>query len=100
MEKYAPHGSISKTSAPLIGEKSAGVARIEAISATFTKWTRALLFTSIFLVAYCYGLDGQTRYTVCRRICALNPADHSLCSIKQLQPHLTRNTLCSLPSLF
>ena len=100
MEKYAHHGSVSKTSVPLIGEKSAGVARIEAISATFTKWTSVMLFTSIFLVAYCYGLDGQTRYTVRCCICTLDSADHSLGSIKQLQQRLILSMLCSLPSLY
>jgi hypothetical protein len=37
-----------------------GVRRMEAVSGTFTKWTKVSLFTSIFLVAYAYGLDGTS----------------------------------------
>ena len=47
----------------LLGATSPGVRRIEALSATFTKWTKVVLFVSIFLVAYAYGLDGTIRYT-------------------------------------
>ncbi|KAI5900777.1 MFS general substrate transporter [Schizophyllum commune H4-8] len=47
----------------LLGEKSPGVQRIEAISATFTKWTKVFLFVGVFLIAYAYGLDGTVRYT-------------------------------------
>ncbi|KAL3423962.1 major facilitator superfamily transporter [Phlyctema vagabunda] len=49
--------------APLLGIKSIGVQRIEAISAQFTGIDRIVLFCSIFLVAYAYGLDGTIRYT-------------------------------------
>ncbi|TRM61350.1 major facilitator superfamily domain-containing protein [Schizophyllum amplum] len=47
----------------LLGEKSPGVQRIEAISATFTKWTKVFLFVGVFLICYAYGLDGTVRYT-------------------------------------
>ncbi|KFY19524.1 hypothetical protein V493_07924 [Pseudogymnoascus sp. VKM F-4281 (FW-2241)] len=47
----------------IYGSKSLGVKRIEAISAQFTGLDRIILFCSIFLVAYCYGLDGTIRYT-------------------------------------
>lgn len=47
----------------LLGDKSPGVKRIEAISASFTRWSKISLFVSIFLVAYAYGLDGTVRYT-------------------------------------
>ncbi|KIY46936.1 MFS general substrate transporter [Fistulina hepatica ATCC 64428] len=47
----------------LFGTKSPGVKRIEAISATFTKWTKVFLFFGIFFIAYAYGLDGTVRYT-------------------------------------
>ncbi|KAL7800327.1 ferrioxamine B transporter [Trichoderma ceciliae] len=43
--------------------KSPGVARIEAISGAITFTDRIFIFLSIFLVAYCYGLDGTLRYT-------------------------------------
>ena len=83
----------------LLGEKSPGVQRIEAISATFTKWTKVshvemlmdgcgeadgraqiqvFLFVGVFLIAYAYGLDGTVRYTyqvsrsiACARILSL-----------------------------
>ncbi|KFY85392.1 hypothetical protein V500_08459 [Pseudogymnoascus sp. VKM F-4518 (FW-2643)] len=47
----------------IYGAKSLGVKRIEAISAQFTGLDRIILFCSIFLVAYAYGLDGTIRYT-------------------------------------
>lgn len=47
----------------IYGAKSLGVKRIEAISAQFTGVDRIILFFSIFLVAYAYGLDGTIRYT-------------------------------------
>lgn len=47
----------------IYGAKSLGVKRIEAISAEFTGLDRIILFLSIFLVAYAYGLDGTIRYT-------------------------------------
>ena len=47
----------------LLGDKSPGVKRIEAISASFTRWSKISLFVSIILVAYAYGLDGTVRYT-------------------------------------
>ncbi|OBT91484.1 siderophore transporter [Pseudogymnoascus verrucosus] len=47
----------------IYGAKSLGVKRIEAISAQFTGLDKIVLFFSIFLVAYAYGLDGTIRYT-------------------------------------
>ena len=46
----------------LLGKKSPGVQRIEAISATLTKIDRICLFLGVFLLAYCYTLDGTLRY--------------------------------------
>jgi MFS transporter, SIT family, siderophore-iron:H+ symporter len=48
--------------AHLLGAKSPGVQRIEAISQTFTKLDRIFLFIGVFLIAYAYGLDGTLRY--------------------------------------
>ncbi|WVF68087.1 hypothetical protein IAT40_002850 [Kwoniella sp. CBS 6097] len=45
------------------GDKSPGVKRIEAIASCFTSWHRYILFITVFLVAYSYGLDGSVRYT-------------------------------------
>lgn len=42
---------------------SAGVRRIEAINEQLTRVDRWIVFLSVFLVAYCYGLDGTVRYT-------------------------------------
>jgi SIT family siderophore-iron:H+ symporter-like MFS transporter len=47
----------------LLGTKSPGVQRIEAISAQLTFTHRIIIFLSVFLVAYAYGLDGTVRYT-------------------------------------
>ncbi|KAJ3493309.1 hypothetical protein NLG97_g4815 [Lecanicillium saksenae] len=44
------------------GVKSPGVARIEAISASLTMVDRIIVFTSAFILAYAYGLDGGLRY--------------------------------------
>lgn len=49
--------------APLIGPKSPGVARIEALNAHMSFANRCCIFFSLFLVAYAYGLDGTLRYT-------------------------------------
>jgi SIT family siderophore-iron:H+ symporter-like MFS transporter len=46
----------------LIGDKSPGVARIEAISDVLTRTDRIFLFFGVFLIAYAYGLDGTVRY--------------------------------------
>lgn len=40
---------------------SPGVKRIEAISAYITLTDRVFIFFGVFLIAYAYGLDGQTR---------------------------------------
>lgn len=42
---------------------SAGVRRIEAINDQLTRVDRWIVFFAVFLVAYCYGLDGTVRYT-------------------------------------
>lgn len=52
----------------ILGEKSPGVKRIEAISAQFTKVDRIFVFLGVFLIAYAYGLDGIIRYTYQVRI--------------------------------
>lgn len=39
--------------------KSPGVARIEAVSSSFTLTSKIILFAGIFLVAYCYGLGAS-----------------------------------------
>lgn len=53
----------SPTLKPLIGDKSPGVARIEALNAHTTLANRVCIFIGLFLVAYAYGLDGTLRYT-------------------------------------
>ncbi|EGX88733.1 siderochrome-iron transporter (Sit1), putative [Cordyceps militaris CM01] len=44
------------------GVRSPGVARIEAIAASLTMTDRIIIFTSTFILAYAYGLDGGLRY--------------------------------------
>ncbi|WQF85887.1 Putative major facilitator superfamily, MFS transporter superfamily [Colletotrichum destructivum] len=46
----------------IIGEKSPGVVRIEALTAAITRTDRIFIFFGVFLVAYAYGLDGTLRY--------------------------------------
>ncbi|OHE95148.1 major facilitator superfamily transporter [Colletotrichum orchidophilum] len=68
-EKNAPLSHSSPPPPPpayesndIIGEKSPGVARIEALSAAITTTDRYFIFFGVFLVAYAYGLDGTLRY--------------------------------------
>jgi len=49
--------------APVLGKKSPGVVRIEAINAHLTSFDRWFLGIGVFLIAYAYGLDGTVRYT-------------------------------------
>jgi SIT family siderophore-iron:H+ symporter-like MFS transporter len=73
-----PNPSLSEDSTDhIIGAKSLGVKRIEAVSAQFTSLDRIFLFFSIFLVAYAYGLDGTIRYTY-QPIATNSFAEHSL----------------------
>ncbi|KAI9877638.1 MAG: Siderophore transporter, partial [Watsoniomyces obsoletus] len=61
----------------ILAPKSAGVTRIEAISCVITRTDRIFLFTSVFLVAYAYGLDGILRYTY-QPYATASYASHSL----------------------
>ncbi|KAF2269789.1 siderophore iron transporter 1 [Lojkania enalia] len=58
----APEQHIQDDTTALIGQKSPGVARIEALSEHITFWNRIWIFFGVFLVAYAYGLDGTLRY--------------------------------------
>jgi SIT family siderophore-iron:H+ symporter-like MFS transporter len=58
-----PRSSESTTDAPLLGKKSPGVERMEAIAAHTTFGDRIAIFIGVFLIAYAYGLDGTLRYT-------------------------------------
>jgi SIT family siderophore-iron:H+ symporter-like MFS transporter len=64
-----PRSSESTKDAPLLGQKSPGVERIEAIAAHITFWDRVALFFGVFLIAYAYGLDGTLRYSY--QVCSL-----------------------------
>ncbi|KAK2732607.1 siderophore iron transporter 1 [Colletotrichum kahawae] len=46
----------------IMGEKSPGVVRIEALTQAMTRVDRVFIFFGVFLVAYGYGLDGTLRY--------------------------------------
>ena len=52
-----------RRSANILGAKSPGVQRIEAVSRHIQNPDRIVIFIGIFLVAYAYGLDGMIRYT-------------------------------------
>ncbi|KAI1945320.1 ferrioxamine B transporter [Ophidiomyces ophidiicola] len=58
-----PAGKTERPRVALLGEKSQGVQRVEAISQHFKLSDRILFFFGIFLIAYAYGLDGTIRYT-------------------------------------
>jgi hypothetical protein len=63
----------------LVGKKSPGVLRMEALSAHISSKDRIAIFLSVFLIAYAYGLDGTLRYTY--QPTATNAfANHSLLS--------------------
>ena len=61
----------------LIGAKSPGVSRIEAISEHITLTNRIFIFFGVFLIAYAYGLDGTVRYTY-QPIATSSMGGHSL----------------------
>ena len=57
--------SVSPVDKPalLMGTKSPGVARIEALNAHTSLVNRCFIFFGLFIVAYAYGLDGTLRGT-------------------------------------
>merc|ERR1712230_342449 len=65
LDSYAPDSPqpTGRRDSVLIGDKSPGVARIEAVSEVLTRTDRAFLFLGVFIIAYAYGLDGTLRYS-------------------------------------
>lgn len=63
LQKTHTNTNLDEKTAKVLTEKSPGILRIEAITSMFTRWNLAILFSAVFLVAYCYGLDGTLRYT-------------------------------------
>ncbi|TFK51951.1 siderochrome-iron transporter [Heliocybe sulcata] len=59
--------------------KSPGVKRVEAIASSFTRLDLVVLFGGIFLIAYAYGLDQQTR-SVYQTYATNSYSTHSLLS--------------------
>lgn len=59
-EEAVPHHDHRAT---MFGEKSPGVARMEAVTSVITRFDRIFIFFGIFIIAYAYGLDGTLRYT-------------------------------------
>lgn len=57
------HQALDESQTVLTGEKSPGVARIEAINRHLTTHDRIALSIGVFLIAYAYGLDSTVRYT-------------------------------------
>jgi SIT family siderophore-iron:H+ symporter-like MFS transporter len=58
----APEDYEDPGSQPLIGTKSPGVARIEALSKQITTGNRIAIFIGVFFIAYAYGL--VSRFTI------------------------------------
>jgi SIT family siderophore-iron:H+ symporter-like MFS transporter len=58
------HDHHEPTKALILGEKSPGVARIEAISSQTTFWNKVAIYCSVFLIAYVYSLDGTLRFSL------------------------------------
>lgn len=54
---------IHQDSVALLDKESPGVKRVEIISSHIHLIDRVFLFSSIFLIAYVYGLDNQVRLT-------------------------------------
>lgn len=54
---------IPQDSVALLNKESPGVKRVEIISSHIHLIDRVFLFSSIFLIAYVYGLDNQVRLT-------------------------------------
>ncbi|KAF2867730.1 siderochrome-iron transporter-like protein Sit1 [Massariosphaeria phaeospora] len=59
---HSPPAPVYDDNKPLIGKKSPGVERVEALTAHITFWDRIAIFFGVFLIAYAYGLDGTLRY--------------------------------------
>lgn len=57
------YGADGNRRVSILGVKSPGVARIEALASQLTTVDRFFIFFGVFLIAYAYGLDGTVRYT-------------------------------------
>jgi hypothetical protein len=80
--------------APVLGQKSPGVVRIEAINAHLTSFDRWFLGIGVFLIAYAYGLDGTVRYTY-QVILGVHFAMHQITNqIRALLCPQSASTLC------
>lgn len=60
-------------------KKPIGVRKIEVVSKQYGFPGKVMVFFFIFLIAYCYGLDGQTRY-IYQATATSGYGDHSLLS--------------------
>lgn len=76
-KEISAQGGSRRDSILLVGDKSPGVARIEAIGEVLTLTDRVFLFIGVFLVAYAYGLDGTVRYTF-QTTATASMGEHSL----------------------
>lgn len=81
VETPSPHhhndSDLDHDTKSLIGAKSPGVTRIEAIAEHITLTNRIFIFFGVFLIAYAYGLDGTVRYTY-QPIATSSMGGHSL----------------------
>ena len=63
LDEDVKYVSPTEKTTPLMGTKSPGVARIEALNAHTSFVNRCCIFFGLFIVAYAYGLDGTLRGT-------------------------------------
>lgn len=57
------HQDSPRDTLSLLSQESPGVKRVEIISSHIHLIDRVFLFSSVFLIAYVYGLDNQVRQT-------------------------------------
>lgn len=63
LDQSAPAGDYYENAAPKENIlATAGVRRVEAINSQLSQVDRVVVFFGLFLIAYCYGLDGTVRY--------------------------------------
>lgn len=85
--KQSPYEGILETQTPapdpvtrsLKDIQSPGVARVEALSSAITSVDRVFIFLGVFIVAYCYGLNGTVQYAY-QPYAAASFGHHSLSS--------------------
>jgi SIT family siderophore-iron:H+ symporter-like MFS transporter len=86
--------SLANKTTPLMGTKSPGVARIEALNAHTSLVNRCFIFFGLFIVAYAYGLDGTLRGTYQPYATAGFQEHSTLATISQTFQHMHFGLTC------